>query len=91
MSDEGCSLSEISNESTTVPAVEDCVDHVNFNILVLDSNNAERPLSNSTVDAVSCNRSLRVILSTFSLQFLLILFAFAYLVLAENSSYKLES
>ena len=92
MNDNASKTSEISDESTIVACVGDCVDHVNINNLILDHNNEERPPfklnCGCCTDEINCSRSFLVISTTYFLLFMVIICSFLYLVLAENSLHK---
>lgn len=92
MNERASVTSEISDDSTVRPTVEDCVDHVNINNLVLDKNNDERPpfLFNCGCckEEINCSRAFLVLSSNYILILMVILFSFTYLMLAPSSSYS---
>ena len=93
MNDNVSKTMEISDETTIVARVEDCVDHVNINNLILDHNKEERPPfklnCGCCTDEINCSRSFLVISTTYFLLFMVIICTFLYLVLAESSLHKI--
>ena len=82
--------SQVTEESTIKPAVEDLAYHVNLNDFIFDGNATERPPFQFNCGCCSvrieCNRCFSVIFFHYFLIGAIVFFSIALLAFAENSS-----